>query len=294
MSALRMKKNSAFLAYQLASSDLDSDGSDSERREEHKNKQKAKKKSRAKKKNSDSAVLKDLAMCAVSKPKKSKGKAKAGTTTPPPEPDTAAAVVGEPIVPVVEEKPAAVSFASKVAAKPKPSEAANQAAAPAPKTAAKAVTPPAAAQSPPKTNPTPAPSNGPGPPSPPAQQQNGADLGAVYSPTHVKITRVDGQMTRTIAVSEMMDQLYLFGHQNTQLRIVQEQLTVANHQMQERLQRDAEIINSLQNEVTMFRQMCLNLQAEVSMYRSSSTGAQSSLSSSDDINKTAHRPPPGM
>lgn len=33
-------------------------------------------------------------------------------------------------------------------------------------------------------------------------------------------------MTRTIAVSEMMDQLYLFGQQNAQLRIVQEQLTV--------------------------------------------------------------------
>lgn len=33
--------------------------------------------------------------------------------------------------------------------------------------------------------------------------------------------------------------------------------------MQERLQRDAEVIQTLQNEVTMFRQMCLNLQAEV-------------------------------
>lgn len=33
-------------------------------------------------------------------------------------------------------------------------------------------------------------------------------------------------MTRTVAVSEMMDQLYLFGHQNSQLRAVQEQLTV--------------------------------------------------------------------
>lgn len=33
-------------------------------------------------------------------------------------------------------------------------------------------------------------------------------------------------MTRTIAVSEMMDQLVIFGNQNAQLRAVQEQLTV--------------------------------------------------------------------
>lgn len=51
MAALRMKKNSAFLAYQLAASDLDSDASGDEKREEQKTKQKTKKKSRAKKKN---------------------------------------------------------------------------------------------------------------------------------------------------------------------------------------------------------------------------------------------------
>lgn len=46
--ALR-KKNSAFLAYQLAASD--SDNTEDERREEQKSAQKAKKKSRTKKKN---------------------------------------------------------------------------------------------------------------------------------------------------------------------------------------------------------------------------------------------------
>ncbi|KAI9906987.1 hypothetical protein PsorP6_004697 [Peronosclerospora sorghi] len=40
----------------------------------------------------------------------------------------------------------------------------------------------------------------------------------------------------------------------------------ANRTLQDQLKRSADIINGLQNEVTMFRQMCLNLQAEVSCY----------------------------
>lgn len=53
---------------------------------------------------SDSTVLKDLAMCAVSKPKKSKGKA-GKSTTPPPELVEEAA----PPAPVVVEQPAPVA-----------------------------------------------------------------------------------------------------------------------------------------------------------------------------------------
>ncbi|KAF1329885.1 hypothetical protein FI667_g4985, partial [Globisporangium splendens] len=217
MAALRMKKNSAFLAYQLAASDMDSDASDSERREEHKSKQKAKKKSRAKKKN----------MC--------ERKWRTGANGRPFAIDGANALVDVRGVQAQEEQEQGESRHDVAA-----TGAGNS------RNCSKAGGTTTGSAIPTKA---PSPSNGPGPPSPSAQQQNGADLGAVYSPTHVKITRVDGQ--------------------------------VANRQMQERLQRDAEIINELQNEVAMFRQMCLNLQAE------------SSLSSSGGT-KAVHRPPPGM
>lgn len=53
-----------------------------------------------------------------------------------------------------------------------------------------------------------------------------AELGAVYTPAHITITRVDGQMKRTVAVTEVMDQLLRYTQQNAQLLMVQEQLGV--------------------------------------------------------------------
>ena len=48
----------------------------------------------------------------------------------------------------------------------------------------------------------------------------------MYTPSHITITRVDGQMKRTVAVTEVMDQLLRYTQQNSQLLIVQEQLGV--------------------------------------------------------------------
>lgn len=62
---------------------------------------------------SDSTVLKDLAMCAVSKPKKSKGKASKSTTPPPELADEAT-----PPAPVVVEQQ--VPLAAKQPQQPKP------------------------------------------------------------------------------------------------------------------------------------------------------------------------------
>ncbi|KAL4114366.1 hypothetical protein PRIC2_014688 [Phytophthora ramorum] len=117
------------------------------------------------------------------------------------------------------------------------------------------------------------------------QSSSEAELGAVYTPAHITITRVDGQMKRTVAVTEVMDQLLLSTQQNSQLLMVQDQLGHANRNLQDQLQRSGEIINGLQNEVAMFRQMCLNLQAEVSLLRSSA---------GPDVGGNHHRPPPGM
>uniref|UniRef100_H3H735 Uncharacterized protein n=1 Tax=Phytophthora ramorum TaxID=164328 RepID=H3H735_PHYRM len=49
------------------------------------------------------------------------------------------------------------------------------------------------------------------------QSSSEAELGAVYTPAHITITRVDGQMKRTVAVTEVMDQLLLSTQQNSQL-----------------------------------------------------------------------------
>ena len=48
----------------------------------------------------------------------------------------------------------------------------------------------------------------------------------MYTPSHITITRVDGQMKRTVAVTEVMDQLLRYTQQNSQLLLVQEQLGV--------------------------------------------------------------------
>ncbi|CAI5727043.1 unnamed protein product [Peronospora effusa] len=141
----------------------------------------------------------------------------------------------------------------------------------------------------PPQQPTVAPSPiGAAPPASTPQSPSETGLGAVYTPTHITITRVDGQMKRTVAVTEVMDQLLHYTQQNSQLLMVQEQLGHANRSLQDQLQRSAEIINGLQNEVTLFRQMCLNMQAELSLLRSNAApDAGNNL-------QTHHRPPPGM
>jgi hypothetical protein len=83
------------------------------------------------------------------------------------------------------------------------------------------------AASPPKQQHQPPPEQNAVPPSAPASQSSSeTELGAVYSPTHITITRVDGQMKRTVAVTEVMDQLLRYTQQNGQLLMVQEQLGV--------------------------------------------------------------------
>lgn len=59
------------------------------------------------------------------------------------------------------------------------------------------------------------------------------EMGAVYTPSHITITRVDGQMKRTVSVTEVMDQLLRYTQQNTQLLIMQEQLGVCSYQIDE-------------------------------------------------------------
>ncbi|RLN89862.1 hypothetical protein BBJ28_00006262 [Nothophytophthora sp. Chile5] len=223
--ATRTKK-SAFVAFnQLrVSSDIESDDSADERQQEKREKQKQKKKSRNKKKNSDSAQLKDLAFCAVSKPKKSKTKGKskpAAQPGPPPEEPPAEATptgdsqtgqevwqgVPEPkraLADVIKGPPPADVKQHETNHAPSPKQPHQQQ----PRAPTPAASPPAAG-------------------APPSTSE--AELGAVYSPTTIKITRVDGQLTRMVAVSDVMDQLLLFGQQNSQLLMVQEQLGVRNH-----------------------------------------------------------------
>ncbi|KAF1774047.1 hypothetical protein GQ600_21213 [Phytophthora cactorum] len=267
------------------SDDLDSDdGSAEERQQERKEKQKQKKKSRNKKKSSDSAQLKDLAFVSVSKPKKSKSKKnKAVTNTQPQSP------AGSP----VEEVPAAngLSEEKEEVAEPKRSladmiktrrssrrrddralnccwriltvmltvaifdiEIADPRGAQSCREEAAACIAATAQEgdvtSPPKQQKkqqqqsaalSPVPAAAPPTASAP-QSSSEMELGAVYTPSHITITRVDGQMKRTVAVTDVMDQLLRYTQHNAQLLMVQEQLG---------------------NEVTMFRQMCLNLQAEL-------------------------------
>ncbi|KAG6606588.1 Vesicle transport protein [Phytophthora cinnamomi] len=312
----------AALSQLRVSEDFDSDNdSAEERQQERKEKQKQKKKSRNKKKNSDSAQLKDLAFVSVSKPKKSKGKKKAGTAaqTPPGSPveevQPLANGCGEEKEPEIAEPK--LSLADRI--KAAPAQPQKTAAATKTITVTKTTTVANGANkkpqqqqqqqqqkkvaSPPKQQsqqkqpqhnqqqqqivaPSPAPAEASTPPS-----SSEAELGAVYTPAHITITRVDGQMKRTVAVTEVMDQLLRYTQQNSQLLMVQEQLGHANRSLQDQLQRSAEIINGLQNEVTMFRQMCLNLQAEVSLLRSNEAAADAP---SNPQPQHHHRPPPGM
>ncbi|KAG7398272.1 hypothetical protein PHYBOEH_011356 [Phytophthora boehmeriae] len=273
----------------------DSDGSDEERQLERKERQKAKKKSRNKKKLNDSAQLKDLAFVAAPKPKKTKGQKNKTAQSPTGSPTEETSVADEkkekktevvepkrPLADVIKEaqKATAVSEQNGVnvqqpAVLPPKQQHSQQKAHQQP-------------QQPQQSRPvaTTAATTAP-------QSTSEAELGAVYSPTHIKITRVDGQMTRTIAVTEVMDQLLRYGQQNSQLLMVQEQLGNANRNLQDQLQHSAEIINSLQNEVTMFRQMCLNLQSEVSLLRSSGS-APAPVDSNNQQQQHRPPPPPGM
>ncbi|KAI9919622.1 hypothetical protein PsorP6_017559 [Peronosclerospora sorghi] len=54
-----------------------------------------------------------------------------------------------------------------------------------------------------------------------AESSSETDLGVVYAPTHITITRADGQMTRTVAVEQWIDQLLRYTQQNSQLLMVQ-------------------------------------------------------------------------
>ncbi|KAG7386292.1 hypothetical protein PHYPSEUDO_000420 [Phytophthora pseudosyringae] len=235
-------KPSVFAAFNQLREDFDSDdGSADERQQERKEKQKQKK--------NDTAQLKDLAFVSVSKPKKSKskkGKAAANAQLQSP--------AGSP----VEDAPAANggSQETQEAVEPKRSLADLIKAAPQPqKTAAEPngvekmpqpAAPPPQQQpkkkvaSPPKQKQqqqqqqqqqqSAASTAAPAAAAPPAasapQSSSETELGAVYTPSHITITRVDGQMKRTVAVTEVMDQLLRYTQQNAQLLMVQEQLGV--------------------------------------------------------------------
>ncbi|DAZ95845.1 TPA: hypothetical protein N0F65_009119 [Lagenidium giganteum] len=277
-----------------------------------------------------------LAMCTTAPKKKSKSKAKSKVTESDDAQEHMATSTEAEVPEPVEQPPApAMDWASRVqqpAAQPQHQPKSVVAPAPAPPPAPTPAPAPArsAAAAEPKQQPTKMqqPKQQPATQPQPAARKNGQlsksqslpadaakpagdsgnELGAVYSPSHVKITRADGQMSRTIAVSEIMDQLLLFQERNNHLLLMQEQLSVseakglmdgqcrhrgcvvlavsssapidrlsdcrhANRTQQEQLKRNAEIINGLQNEVTMFRQMCLNLQREVSMLRGNVLGA---------------------
>ncbi|KAF4323000.1 hypothetical protein BBO99_00003376 [Phytophthora kernoviae] len=276
-------KQSVFAAFnKLQVIAVESEGSDEERQLERKERQKAKKKSRNKKKHSDSVQLKDLAFVAAPKPKKTKGKknktvnsSQSPAGSPAEETSVADAKREEKQSEVMEPKRALADVIKG------PQKAVVESAAAVqngvkvqqpvvPQQQKKAASPPKQQQSQQKPQQKPQQKQQQPPPTsvttPPAatapQSTSEAELGAVYSPTYIKITRVDGQMTRTVAVTDVMDQLLHYGQQTSQLLMVQEQLGHANRNLQDQLQRSAEIINGLQNEVTMFRQMCLNLQAE--------------------------------
>ncbi|KAG7386291.1 hypothetical protein PHYPSEUDO_000419 [Phytophthora pseudosyringae] len=55
-----------------------------------------------------------------------------------------------------------------------------------------------------------------------------------------------------------------------------------------------EIASGLQNEVAMFRQMCLNLQAEVSLLRSAPAAPDAGSNPQPPQHHHHQRPPPGM
>ncbi|GLE01700.1 hypothetical protein PINS_up010534 [Pythium insidiosum] len=288
--ALRSKKNSAFVAFQAHELDFDSDGSDNERAQrEQKEKQKQKKKAKSKKKNNDNSLLKELAMCSTST-KKSKAKAKSSNAAQPEPAEEAKANNNTPTA----QQAAATSTSSSAKAKPLSSNAPTKPPAPspspspsAPSTATAPVAPVAPkaqtaaaeskatswAKSSGPVGSAPAKSgsksprkqaNGTSSPTQP-QQSNNSDLGAIYSPTHITVTRADGQVSRQISVAEMMDQLVRFQQLNAQL-------TVQNRTLQEQVQFNAGLVTSLQNEVTMFRQLCLNLQGQLTQLQSGAPG----------------------
>uniref|UniRef100_A0AAV1VDT8 Uncharacterized protein n=1 Tax=Peronospora matthiolae TaxID=2874970 RepID=A0AAV1VDT8_9STRA len=305
MATRRGSKPSVFTAFnQLrVAEDVDSDdGSEEERQQERKEKQKLKKKSRSKKKNSDSAQLKDLAFVSVSKPKKSKSKKKTETTSRSQSPtnlpvdETQTASGDDEEKKHEEEAPRPLGQVIQTPAelngvKKKPQSASQQQQQQKKKTTSPREQP---LQLQPQLHPPPL-QHVP-PPAPVVvspivctpQSSSETELGAVYTPSHITITRVDGQMKRTVAVTDVMDQLLRYTQQNSQLLLVQEQLGHANRSLQDQLQRRDEIITGLQHEVTMFRQMCLNLQAEVSLLRSS---VPPNIGSNGP---PQHRPPPGM
>ncbi|OWZ21102.1 hypothetical protein PHMEG_0004397 [Phytophthora megakarya] len=301
-------KPSVFAAFnQLrVTEDFDSaDDSSEERQQERKEKQKQKKKSRNKKKSSDTAQLKDLAFVSASKPKKSKKKK--STTNSQAQSPAGSPVEEAPTATSVEEPKRSLADMIKTTPQPQKMTTTNNGiekktqSAPlqsVPQHQQKKVrTEEGGAKlrgtSPPKQQPQ---QQSATPPSAPTrapfapQSSSEAELGAVYSPSYITITRVDGQMKRTVAVTEVMDQLLRYTQQNTQLLMMQEQLGHANRSLQDQVQRSSEIINGLQNEVTMFRQMCLNLQAEASLLRSNASQGP------PDANPQSqhHRPPPGM
>uniref|UniRef100_M4BL20 Uncharacterized protein n=1 Tax=Hyaloperonospora arabidopsidis (strain Emoy2) TaxID=559515 RepID=M4BL20_HYAAE len=269
MATRRGSKPSVFTAFnQLrVTEDVNSDdGSEEERQQERKEKQKLKKKSRSKKKNRH---LKDLAFVSVSKPKKSKSKKKTETTSrsqsptnlPVDETQTASGDGEEkkqeeeaprPLDQVIQT-PAVLNGVKK-----KPQSVSQQQQQKKPPQLQPQLHPPSLQHVPPPALVVVSPI------ACTPQSSSETELGAVYTPSHITITRVDGQMKRTVAVTEVMDQLLRYTQQNSQLLLVQEQLGHANRSLQDQLQRRDEIITGLQNEVTMFRQMCLNLQAEVS------------------------------
>ncbi|KAJ0400381.1 hypothetical protein ATCC90586_008494 [Pythium insidiosum] len=77
--------------------------------------------------------------------------------------------------------------------------------------------------------------------------------------------RASTKVSRQISVAEMMDQLVRFQQLNAQL-------TVQNRTLQEQVQFNAGLVSSLQNEVTMFRQLCLNLQGQLTQMQSGAQG----------------------
>ncbi|CAI5712450.1 unnamed protein product [Peronospora destructor] len=277
-------------------SDSDDDNAE-ERQQERKDKQKQKKKSRSNKRNRQ---LKNLAFVSVSKSKKSK-KNKMQSQSPV---DETVISNGEDKKEVVEPKCSLEKKTTKTTLQPQKTSPKHPGIDKKPILSApqqqtidqvskkqqkkKAASPPKQeTQSSQQPTLTPSPI-GATPPISAPQSSSKTELGAVYTPAHITITRVDGQMKRTVAVTEVMDQLLRYTQQNSQLLMVQEQLGHANRSLQDQLQRSAEIINGLQNEVALFRQMCLNMQAELSLLRSN--GAPDAGKNP----QSHHRPPPGM
>ncbi|CAH0481319.1 unnamed protein product [Peronospora belbahrii] len=287
---------------------LDSDdGSAEERQQERKEKQKQKKKTRSKKKNSESVQLKTLAFVSVSKPKKSKSKkSKILPQSPTGLPDTELSLSikdddnkdkkkVEELKPLLEKNILNETLQKTCDVRndiDKKSQSVPQQQKMNPvskkQQKKKAASPPQQQPQPPQQVTIP-PSNGTSPPVSTPLSQSETELGAIYTPAHITITREDGQVKRTVAVTEVMDQLLRCTQQNSQLLMMQEQLGHANRSLQDQLQRSSEIINGLQNEVTMFRQMCLNLQAEVSLLRSHAVSDVG-----NNHQSLQHRPPPGM